>query len=83
MSNFYKIIGSQTFSRFHPTKFKIRLKRTITDPVNDFMTIIQDLIRSNNFQSHTVISFGARDSNDKELFIKRYKRQLMYTDDVV
>ena len=83
MEKFYKIIGSQTFPRFHTTKYKIRLKRTITGPVNDFMTIIQDLIRSNNFQSHMVVSFGARDSHDKEFFINRYQRQPIYIDQMM
>ena len=83
MESFYKIIGSQYHPRFYTTKFKIRLKRTFFNPVDDFMKIIHDLIRSSNFQSNTVVSFGAKDSNDKEFFINRYDRQPICIDQMM
>ena len=78
----FTIKTQRTYARFNAREIKVTINKPITNPITDFMNVIEVLSDRQRYSDNTIVYFNLYDSNHRAVWFSRIDGQPLYVGDV-
>ena len=78
LETLFTVRTTRTYTRFNAREVVVTIDKPITNPITDFMNVIEVLVDGQRYSDSTIVHFNLYDSNNRAVWFSRIDGQPLF-----